>query len=166
VPNNAIYSDNTAAGAMSNKTPGGSTVQVVAAASDLFVKQKQNLSGETIPNGKPVALLANGSVARADSDTPVDSLFIGIAMEDILNGATGKVLVIGPNVAGAVTGMGFAPGDQVLLAEDRTYTNTLASFTGNNDRILRVGYADCAPGAASATATDLIVSYEIIAEAP
>lgn len=166
VPNNSIYSDNTLAGAFSSKTPGGSTVPVVAAGNDLLIKQKQNLSGELIPSGKPVALMIDGSIARADSDTPSVAVFIGIALEDIADGEMGNVLLIGPNVAGAVTGHGFAPRDPVFLAEDRTYTNSLASFTGDNDRILRVGYADCAPGAASGTATDLIVSYEIISDAP
>lgn len=166
LPNNALCSDSTQGGALSNKTPGGATVQMVTAGPEWLVKQKQNLSGETIPSGAPVALMPNGSIARADSDTPTVSLFIGIALEDILDNATGRVLCIGPNVAGAVTGKGFAPGDPVFLAEDRSYTNTLASFTDSNDRIMKVGYADCAPGAASSTATDLIVSYELVSDAP
>jgi hypothetical protein len=166
VPANSLYSDASAAGAFANKTPGGTVVQVVSAASDLMLKQKQNLSGETISQGQPVALKSDGSVARADSDTPAVSELIGFAMENILDGATGSVLLIGPNVPGAVTGLGFAPKDPVFLSENRTYTNTLAGYTGGDDRIIRVGFADCAPGSASSTATDLIVSYEIITDAP
>lgn len=166
VPANALFSDSGSAGAFTNKSPGGSTVIVVSASNDIFLKIKQNLSGVTIPSGMPAALLPDGSIARADSDTPANALFLGIAQEEIVDQASGKILTIGPNVAGAITGMGFAPGDPIFLSEDRTYTNSLATFTGNNDKIMQVGFADCSPGNASSTATDLIVVYSLVSDAP
>ena len=165
-PANSLYSDQGQAGAFTNKTPGGSPVQVTSSANDLVIKLKQNLSGETIPQGRPVALMADGSIAIADSDVPGVSEFIGVALEEIAHNAQGRVLLIGPNVPGALTGLGFAPKDPIFLSETRTYVNSLSSFSGGNDRYIRLGFADCPPGAASSTATDLILAYQLISDAP
>jgi len=129
----------------------------------LFTKTMQNLSGATIPAGYPVSKKPDGSIIASDSDGPGGlQNYIGISLAIILNGAQGVVIVVGPNIAGAITGLGFAPGDEVLIAENGGYTNDPNSFTDANDSIIKVGVADCASGAASPTATDIIMFSEVI----
>lgn len=161
-PSNSIYSDSSNANAFTNTSSGGDPVQVgESSSSSTLIKSMQNLSGATIPAGKPVAKKANGSIIAADSDGVATQQFIGIALASIANNATGNVAIVGQNVVGAVSGLGFAPGDDVYLSEAGGYTNDPNSFTGSNDSIIRVGIADCAAGSASATATDLIMFAEV-----
>jgi len=136
-----------------------------AAPTNQCFKLKQNNTGVQISKGKPVSLTADGSVVQSDSDTVGKKNWAGVAMEDIAASATGTVLLVGPNIAGALTGSGFAPGDMVFISEASGYTNTLASFTGSDDDIIQVGIADCAAGAASATVADLIMVRNIISQA-
>lgn len=120
-------------------------------------KVMQNLSGSTIPLNALVAKLTNGGIAAADSDAAGKTRVIGIARESIANNATGSIGLLGPNMDGVLTSLGFAPGDTIYMAESSgAYTNNVLSFTGSNDRIVRVGIADCAPGTASLTVTDLL----------
>ena len=113
---------------------------------------------------KPVAKQANGKINQADSDAVLGQEFVGFAMAVAsADGDLISVLCAGANLAGAVTGLGFAPGDEIFLGEASGYTNNPSSFTGSDDSIIRVGVADCAAGVASGTAVDLIAFAEVIA---
>lgn len=127
--------------------------------SNLLSKQMQNLSGVTIPAGVPIAKMPNGSIARADSDGAGGlQNFIGISGASIADATQGAVILVGANLAGVITGLGFAPGQDIYLSESGGYTNTPATaFSNNDDSIIKIGVADCAAGAASSTATDLIM---------
>lgn len=140
-------------GAGSSTTPIGS----VPSSSNPLQKQMQNLSGVTIPINATVAKLVNGGIAAADSDAAGKTKVIGIARESIANNIVGTVGLLGPNWDGAVAGLGFSPGDLIYMAESSgAYTNNISSFTGGDDRLVRVGIADCASGTASPVATDLL----------
>jgi len=118
----------------------------------------------TIAAGVPIAKLSNGKIIPADSDGVGGAQqLIGITQEQILLGGVGSVYLFGQNVAGVITGLGFAVGEEVYLAETAgTYTNDPNSFTGDNDSIIKIGIADCAAGSASGTATDLILFPDVI----
>lgn len=131
--------------------------------SSSFVKPMQNTSVASITALRPVSKAPDGGIIASDSDGATSQIIIGVALENIGVGALGNVMLIGPNVAGAVNGLGFTPGDKVFVSESGGgYTNDYASFTGGDDTIVRIGYADCAAGAASATATDLIMFSEVV----
>lgn len=127
-----------------------------------LLKTMQNLSGSTIPAGAPVAKLANGGIIAADSDGATTQNFVGIAVAAIVNNAQGQVAVTGQNIAGAITGLGFAPGQEIYLSQSGGYTNDIESFTDDDDSIIKIGIADCSAGAASATATDIIMFPEVL----
>lgn len=114
--------------------------------------------------GAPVAKRADGSIAPADSDG--DERFIGFAVTAFLANGTGKVRLVGDNLPGVLTSLGFAPGDDIFIGETAgTYTNNPSAFSGANDDWIRVGIADCAGGTVSALATDLIVLTDVVARA-
>lgn len=164
VPNGAMFLDSAASNAPTVKGTGGSSTAIGATSSaDILVKSMQNKSGVTIAANTMVAKKTDGSIVAADSDGVGTQVVVGIATAAILDNATGNVSLIGPNVVGAIAGLGFAPGDAIYLGETGGYINDLAQLTGSNDSIIRVGYADCAAGAASATATDLIMFAEVLA---
>lgn len=151
-----LFADTAAPNQISVGAVGGTSNQLASGANPL-VKLMQNLSGATILANAEVAKLPNGGIAAAGSDTVGRMNVIGIAKADILNNAIGSVGLFGPNQEGVLTGTGFAPGDKVYMAESNgAYTNDLNSFSGGNDRIVRVGIADCAAGTASATVVDLL----------
>lgn len=128
----------------------------------LLLKEMENKSGQTIAAGQPVSKKADGSIILGDSDLAGAQTFIGVTLQEILNDAIGTVALVGPNIIGAIAGLGYAPGDDVFVSETGGYTNDPNSFTGSNDTITRVGFADCAAGSASSTATDLILFSDII----
>lgn len=163
LPNNAIYVDQVSKD-LSTKGDGGGTGAIAGSGggSASFSKTMQNLSGATIPLGRPVAKKPDGSIAEAEAVKTGDTVVIGVALAAIANSDTGAVALIGQNVAGAVAGLGFAPGDPVYLADGGGYTNDAASLNSSNDVILRFGYADCAEGTASNLATDLIIFPEVV----
>lgn len=161
-PNNSIYSDSANANTLTNKTSAGDPTPVgESSSSSSLIKSMQNLSGVSIPAGKPVSKKSDGSIIAADSDGVAAQQFIGIALVTIANNALGNVAIVGQNVVGAITGLGYAPGDDIFLSEDGGYTNDPNSFTGGNDSIIRVGIADCSAGNASGTANDLIMFAEV-----
>ena len=158
-----LYRSASAAGALSEKTLVGDESAIGAASSaDIMIKTMQNLTGQTIAARTPVAKLADGSIIEADSDGANQQTVIGITLEDIDDEATGRVALIGPNVVNAVLGLGFAPADEVFLSKTGGYTNNAGSLTPGVDSIVRLGFADCASGEASETATDLIMFAEVI----
>ena len=161
-----MYLDSAGGNAATVKGTGGSSTPIGAtSSSDLLIKSKQNKSGVTIAANKPVALMPGGGIIAADSDGAGAQVVIGITLAAILDDALGNVSLVGPGVVGCVAGLGFAPGDAVYLSETGGYTNDLNSLTGGNDSIIRIGYADCAAGAASVTATDLILFSEVLSRA-
>jgi len=139
------------------------TVQISSSlGSSLLVKSMKNTSGVQIPLGAPIAKLADGGISQADSDAVGKQIWIGVANETIAINAFGQVVLVGPNIAGALTGKGFTPGDHIFLSQDGSYINDSTLLTGGNDSLIRVGYADCADGVQSATATDLIMFAAVL----
>lgn len=114
--------------------------------------------------GKPASKMSNGKATLSDSDGVDDQTFVGIFLTSGADGAAVSVQLVGANIAGALTGLGFTSGSDIYMSETAGgYTDDISTFTGNNDSILRIGIADCAAGAASAVATDLIMFPEVIA---
>ena len=159
VPVGSLYIDPNS-GALSNQSASGAQV--------IGVIQQMNLkimiAGAAIPAKYPVAKRGDGRVVAAGSDAGGGGQnFIGFSME----AATGvdqslNVLLVGVNLEGAVDGLGFAPGEDVYLAEGGGYTNDPNSFTGADDSLIKVGIADCAAGEAVATAKDLITFTDVL----
>lgn len=165
VPNNALFFDSTNSGQATFKNSGGSTAVIGAVStSNLFIKQMQ--ADQVLAINDPLAKKADGRVIKADTDLSADSQhYIGIALQAAANiGDFINVLLIGTNLAGAISGLGFAPGEYIYLGETGGFVNQagLAGFTGANDIIVRVGISDCAAGLASAVATDLIAITQIV----
>lgn len=162
-----LFRDENNADVLTDKSTGGSETPIGAASSDAVLnKLKQNTSGAFIAINTPVALTADGGIITADSDEITTQVLVGIALDAISDGEQGRVALIGPNARGVLAGLGFAPGDAIYLNQNganQGFTNNPADLTGDNDSFIRIGYADCAPGAASATAEDLIMFAEVIA---
>lgn len=167
VPSGSLYMDSSSSNALTTKTTGGSDVPIGATSStDIFVKTKQNRSPVDIPANARVALRNDGSIVLADSDDPAARQSIGIALELIVSMSTGKVLLDGPNVIGAVESLGFTPGQDVFMDKiPGQYTNNVSMFNPVTDTITKVGIADTASGIVSGTATDLIMTTEVVSSA-
>jgi hypothetical protein len=129
---------------------------------------KSKISGElvTIPAGVAVAVYSDGLMYRASSSLLTGKAMIGVLMEAVVPEATGRVLLPGFNIPGALTGLGFNPGDEVFVDDDGNYSNGLSGLSDPNDSFLRVGYADGPAGVETSIATDLIMAFQTIAEAP
>lgn len=135
-----------------------------ASADTLFTKSKQNTSGVTIALNSLVALKNDGGIVAADSDAANGQIVIGIATEEILAGAYGGVRLFAPNIADALTGLGFTVGQELYLSQSGGggFTADLASLTDNNDSVISVGYADCTSGTTGTVATDLIAFNSVV----
>lgn len=160
VPNNSIYVDSTHGNQMYLKNNSGVSMPVVGGESGYFIKSM--VAGSAITQHQLVAKRSDGYLVPADSDNPVARSFVGYAqgsasgVDDIIN-----VLLIGPNVAGAVSGLGFTPGDVVWMSQNAGgYINDIDQLTDDDDIIIKVGIADCIAGVASSTAVDLISFVE------
>ena len=163
VPNGSVFIDSTNADTASVKGTGGIVDPIgVTGGTSLFIKQMQAASAITLNH--PVSKKPNGKIEEADSDAPEGQNIIGFALSaaaadgDLIN-----VLCVGANITNGIFGLGFTPGDEIFLGESGGYTDDVTTFTGNDDSIIKVGIADCATGAASATATDLIIFPEVVA---
>jgi len=157
VPNGAMFMDKDQGNALVSKSASGQPSRM-----SYTVKLWQNKSGVTIPKGKPVAKMSNGSVIRGDSDEPTAETILAVALEDVADQAIGSFSLIGPNVEGAIADLGFVPGQPVYFDASGGYTNDASTLNPATNAIIRVGYADCAEGEASAVATDLIMFAEVI----
>lgn len=150
------------------KNDAGDVVQVtsnnaVSGGTQVFEKSMMNNTGLTILGNKPVSINALGEVVLSDSDGALTQEPIGITLENIPNGSAGRVALFGRNMIGVLTGLGFAPGDDIFMDEAAGgYTNTTAGFTGADDSIVRLGVAAAANGVSSASATDLIMMREVL----
>ncbi len=163
VPNGALYLDSTNGNASTIKGTGGGNETIGSvSANNIYIKQMQALAPIAI--NKPVSKRADGKIQIADSDAPNGQQFIGFTLQAAANADDlVNVLCIGANIVGAITGLGFMPGEEIFIAEDGSgFTNDPDSFTGANDSIIKIGIADCAAGTASGTATDLLVFPEVI----
>lgn len=128
-----------------------------------FVKSMKNTSGVSIPAGTPVAKKSDGGITASKSDDPTAVQYIGITSVTIADAAFGDVNVPWPNIAGVLTGKGFASGDNVYMSENTgAYAKDPSDFTGSNDRIIKVGIADCTSGVLSGVATDLLMFTQVI----
>jgi len=127
-----------------------------------FQKSMVNNTGVSIAANSTVAKKSDGSIVLADSDAAGSQQYVGVTLALILNGAAGIVQMPWPNLAGALTALGFSSGDDVFMGETPGTFIKGADFTGGDDQFTKVGVADCATGIASATATDLIMFTEVL----
>lgn len=152
------------------KNDNGDVVQITdngavagAAPANPTEKLMVNNSGATIAINKPVSIAADGSIVLADSDSVDGQEPIGITLAAINNASAGLVALFGRNMPGALTGLGFAPGDDIFIDEVAGgYTNTTSGFVGDNDSVVRIGIAAAANGITSVNATDLIMIREVL----
>ena len=128
------------------------------------IKVMTNGSLSAIPAGQPVSKYSDGKIYPADSDSAEGQSFIGITVEVIPFGGSGRVFLPGPNIPGVLASLGIAPGADVYLDESSGgYTSNPGGLTGGNDTIMRLGVADCGDGVVSAAATDLVMMTYVIA---
>jgi len=129
-----------------------------------FEKNFINGDAITITINKLVSVTTDGKAVLADSDVAEASRPIGFMKAATAAAATGKVILFGRNLPGVLSGLGFAPGDDIFMSETAgVLTNNPGDFTGSDDNIIRIGVATCADGATAALATDLIMMREVIA---
>lgn len=162
VPNGALFIDSANFNSITYKNPSGiNTSLTETTAESLLIKQMQ--SGEaSIDRYAPVAKAASGKVFQAESDG--EQAFVGFALEAVSGvDQLFNVLLVGVNLESAVSGLGFIPGQDVLIGENGEYVNSVSGFSNLDDSIIKVGVADCAAGVASPVATDLIVFSDVIA---
>lgn len=163
VPNNTVFIDSTNTNQASFKDQSGNVAVIGAvSATNIFIKEMQ--ASVPIPVNTPVSKLSNGKIVPADSDAANGQNYVGITLNAALVAdALVQILLPGANVAGAIAGLGFLPGQEVFLAEGGGFTNDPSVFTGDDDSIIRVGIADCSSGVAAGVASDLIAFTEIVA---
>ena len=164
VPNNSLFEDSSNFDAFSVRTSTGTVTPLsTAVATNPFIKSMQ--SDGLFTANVPIVKLPNGRIVLADSNNTTAGSFCGYSTEaSLVAGQEVVVLCCGPNLSGALTGLGFAPGDMIYINENGGYTNDPSTFTGGDDTIVRVGLADCPGGAiASPIATDLITFHEFVA---
>jgi len=130
--------------------------------------QKVMIGSSALAAGAPVSKNpATGKVILADSDGAGTQQFYGVTVTTCAgDGSPVTVQLPGANLAGVLTGLGFAVGDEIFMGETAgSYVNGAGvdSFVGANDSIFKLGIADCAAGVASATVTDLILLPEVVA---
>ena len=129
---------------------------------------KSMVSGHptTMLAGIPVAKGADGLLYPADTDQTNGKKYCGILAENVDMGSSAIVILPGTNIPGVLTGLGFAPGQDIFLNETAgTYIADTSLLTNFDDDLIRVGFADCSEGAASAMATDLIMVTDVVARA-
>lgn len=164
IPDGSLYLDSTNSNVLTTKTVGGSEQPIgTSSSADIMIKEKENKTGVTIAISKRVSIKSDGSICLADNDDPVARQSFGLTLESIDHLATGRILLDGPNAVGAIAGLGFTPGQPIMLSSTPgVLTNDLSSFDPETDVIMKVGIADCAAGVASATASDLIMVTDVI----
>lgn len=163
-PANSIFSNSGDSNAFTNKTFSSESIPVGAVSSaDAFAKRARNMTGEELPANVPVSRASDGSVVRADSDAAQGQRPIGVTLEVIADGDYGLVGLVGRNLAGALAGFEFTPGQDLYVSEDGNgYTADPDSFTGGDDSLILIGIADCASDEMGTDAPDLILLRQIL----
>lgn len=164
VPSKCLFVDSTNNNTPTYKNEYGvpGEIGTTQGSSSLFVKTME--AGGLFLINRPLSKKSDGTVILLDSDDPESNIFCAYSMEAAtFIGQQVSVLCIGANVVGAVSGMGFLPGEEIFIGESGEYVNSVSGFTGANDTIIKVGVADCSAGAASPVATDLIAFASVIA---
>jgi hypothetical protein len=125
---------------------------------------KRWVMGEACVRYQPLCKAPDGKGYKSGSDGANRQNVHAIALQSAAGvDSIIDVALISYNLAGALTGLGFAPGDKVFIGETPgSFVNTISAFSGNNDSILWAGWADCADGVADTQATDLIYDFEVI----
>jgi hypothetical protein len=117
-----------------------------------------------IPALTPISKYSDGKIYPTDSDSITGKAYIGITLEAIPIGGSGKVLLTGHNIPNCLSGLGFISGDDIFIGETPgSFTNDPSTFSGLDDDLIRVGIADCAESTASGIATDLIMLTDVSA---
>lgn len=152
------------------KNGGGQVIQLtqggqIKAAPDLseFELNMINDTGSLIATKKPVAIKTDGSMALADSDDPAVKKVVGFTKAAVADQAGGQVVLFGRRIPGALTGLGFVPGDEVFLNETAgTLIKDIGDLTGDDDDIIKLGIACMGDGLTGGAATDLIMLKEVV----
>lgn len=164
VPAGALFLDNTNSDIATIKSVSNivAPVETGDPAGSLFIKKM--MASAAFSANRPLGKLTNGKVVDADSDgVPGADNFCGYSLQAATaDGDLIDVLCPGPNLAGALTGLGFSTGQEIYLSQDSGYTNDPGTLVGNNDSIIKLGIADCAASTATGTAVDLIAFSSII----
>lgn len=162
VPNGCLFIDSTNLNITTIKNVSGLLIPVnTSVDGSILIKQVQ--SGGAIGNMRPVSKMNNGKAIEADSDSASGQAHVGYALEDVSgSNIFFNMLCAGPNLAGAVNGLGFIPGDDVYLNVSGGYTNNPALLNGAVDSFIKVGVADCEAGVASGVAKDLIAYTQVL----
>lgn len=162
VPNGAIYLDINNGSKLTQKSVSGVPGEIGTSGGGNPL-QKSMIADESFAPGKPLAKKTNGRVVLYDSDDLTRNVFIGFSTQAALApGAAVIVTCIGQNIAGLLTGLGFAPGDTVYAGENPGTLVKYTDFTNSNDTITQVGIADAAGGVTGVNATDLIFFPQVI----
>lgn len=157
-PNNSIFVDQST-GQVKTKSNGNGSTSI----SQILTKLKKNGHSGQIGIGVPVSLLPSGLFVPTDSDLAQGQKFIGITLDISEPNEFSNIHLVGSNVINALNGLGFTPGEDIYMSETAgQYTNDFNSFTNNDDKIIRLGVADCANNEASSTAKDLVLFPEVI----
>ena len=164
VPNNAVFIDSTNGNALSNKDSSGNLTPIGGGSSGTNYFTKVMQTDALFSANVPLAKEPNGRVIEASAHAISSRNFIGYALQaSTVVGQSITVLCVGPNLVGALTGLGFTPGDIILLSESGGYTNNSSTLSDSDD-FIQAGIADCPGGpTASSTATDLITFPEFVA---
>ena len=162
-PINTVFADSTNGNKLSTKTSGGVTTPIDGTtSSDLFIKNV--IAGEIIQINTPVSVdPTTGKYVSAESDRANAQNVEGYTLQPAVGvDASINILLVGPNLSGFLTGLGFAPGDEIFLGEAGGFTNDVSTFSDNNDTVMKLGIAAPEAGLASTEAKDLIMQTEVI----
>jgi hypothetical protein len=139
--------------------PGRVRVVIPSAAASSSAKNKFNDSGTTIPRGRAVHLLSDGSIVPCDPTDPGHKPF-GITSVDIPNGDYGLVFLGGVALNTLIGATGFTTGQDVFVAHDGIGTLVPIPPDPLTGSVFRMGIADCADGTSEATPTDVVLAIE------
>ena len=161
----SVYVDSTNGNALTYKDMGGTSTQIGASSGGGGPASRQMQAGAPIAINKPVSKRADGKIVVADADGPGAQKVVGFALAAAVNvNDLIPILPLGAIITGAIAGLGFAPGDTVYISETAGYTNDPNAINPATDSLIQIGVADCAAGAASTTAVDLIVITKVVLE--
>lgn len=127
---------------------------------------KAVISSEALAVNTPVTKLPNGKIAKADATAPGMGWVYGITKTAFADeDSEGEVYLIGLNTPGVLTDLEFDTADKIYQAGPGVFTND-PGILDEAKTLMFIGFADCASGVASSLATDLIMTPNLVAEAP